>query len=179
MSRVNAWLDRLGALGVLGIGVLLFCVPFYFSTLRPAEQDLAAQRDAAERMRGRGPLRAVTPDDRAGDLVRFYALLPPLGQLPEELERVYALAQAQALELRQAEYRLEQRATGPVAYRITLPLRGSYAQVRAFLDAVLREMPLASVDALRFERERAADARLDARIHLTLHFRPGDTAERQ
>jgi len=179
VSRISEMLERLGTLGVLGIGVLLFCLPFYFSALRPAEQELAAQRAAAERLRSRGPFRAVTVDDRAADLLRFYALLPPLAQLPEELARVYALAAAARLELRQGEYRLDKRAAGPVAYRITLPTRGSYAQMRAFLDAVLREMPLASVDALRFERERAADARLDAQIQLTLHFRPGDEAERQ
>jgi hypothetical protein len=164
---------------VLGIGVLLFCLPFYFSALRPAEQELAAQRDAAERLRSRGPFRAVTADARADDLLRFYALLPPLAQLPDELARVYALAQAARLELRQGEYRLDKRAAGPVAYRITLPMHGSYAQMRAFVDAVLREMPLASVDALRFERERAADARLNAQVHLTLHFRPGDDAVRR
>lgn len=174
MSRANELLDRLGAFGVLGIGVLLFCLPFYFSALRPAEQELSAQRDAAERLRGRGPFRAVAVDDRAADLLRFYALLPPLAQLPEELGRVYALAQSARLELMQGEYRLDRRAAGPVAYRITLPIRGSYAQLRAFLDAVLREMPIASVDALRFERKRAADARLDAQVQLTLYFRPGD-----
>ena len=179
MSRVEDLLGRLGALGVLGIGVLLFCLPFYFSALRPAEQELAAQRDAAERLRSRGPFRAVTVDERADDLLRFYALLPPLAQLPEELARVYALAQAAQLDLRQGEYRLDKRAAGPIAYRITLPIRGSYAQMRGFVDAVLREMPLASVDALRFERERAADAGLNAQVHLTLHFRPGDDAVRR
>jgi hypothetical protein len=163
VSRAEDVLGRLGTLGVLGIGVLLFCLPFYFSALRPAEQELAAQRDAAERLRSRGPFRAVTADARADDLLRFYALL----------------AQAARLELRQGEYRLDKRAAGPVAYRITLPMHGSYAQMRAFVDAVLREMPLASVDALRFERERAADARLNAQVHLTLHFRPGDDAVRR
>jgi len=179
VSRVEDLLGRLGALGVLGIGVLLFCLPFYFSALRPAEQELAAQRDAAERLRSRGPFRAVTVDERADDLLRFYALLPPLAQLPEELARVYALAQAAQLDLRQGEYRLDKRAAGPIAYRIILPIRGSYAQMRGFVDAVLREMPLASVDALRFERERAADAGLNAQVHLTLHFRPGDDAVRR
>jgi len=75
----------------------------------------------------------------------------------------------------QGEYRLEKREVGPIAYRITLPIRGNYAQIRTFLDAVLREMPLASVDALRFERKKSADAQLDAQLRLTLHFRPPDS----
>jgi len=179
MSRVNQILSRLGVLGVLGIGVLMFCLPFYFGTLRPAEQALDAQRAAAERLRTRGPFRGVAVDDRAGELLRFYALLPPLEQLPEELGRVYALAQAARLELTQGEYRLDRRTSGPVAYRITLPLRGSYAQLRAFLDSVLREMPIASVDALRFERKRTGDTQLDAQVHLSLYFRPEDDGVRR
>jgi hypothetical protein len=172
VSLLNRLLARLGVLGVLGIGTLMFCLPFYFGTLRPAEQELAAQRAVAERLQSRGPFRGVAVDDRAEDLLRFYALLPPLEQLPEELGRVYAFARAARLELTQGEYRLDKRSSGPIAYRITLPIRGSYAQLRAFLDSVLREMPIASIDALRFERRRAADTQLDAQVHLTLHFRP-------
>ena len=172
MSLLNRLLARLGVLGVLGIGTLMFCLPFYFGTLRPAERELAAQQAAAERLQSRGPFRGVAVDDRAEDLLRFYALLPPLTQLPEELGRVYAFARAARLELTQGEYRLDKRSSGPIAYRITLPIHGSYAQLRAFLDSVLREMPIASIDALRFERRRAADTQLDAQVHLTLHFRP-------
>ena len=176
MSRLQAMLGKLGALGVIGLGVLAFCVPFYFTALRPAERELGAQRDAAERLRSRGPFRPVAADDRAEELRRFYGLLPPVERLTEELERVYALARAANLELLQGEYRLEQRNSGPAAYRITLPVRGSYVQVRSFLDALLREMPLASVDALRFERKKIADAQLEAQLRLTLHFRPRDEA---
>jgi hypothetical protein len=176
VNRVNELLGRLGTLGVLGLGVLLFCLPFYFSALRPAERALAAQRDAAARLHDRGPFRGVAVDDRADDLLRFYAQLPPLEQLPEALGQLYALARAAKLELLQGEYRLERRAAGPVAYRITLPTHGSYAQVRAFVDAVLREMPVASIDSLRFERKKAGEAQLDAQIRLTLHFRPSADA---
>jgi len=177
VNRLQALLGRLGTAGVLGLGVLFFCVPFYLTALRPAQQELAAQHEAAERLRGRGPFRPVAVDDRADDLRRFYALLPPVERLTEELERVYALARAAGLELMQGEYRLEKRNSGPLAYRITLPVRGNYGQIRAFLDAVLKDMPVASVDALRFERKKIADQQLDAQLRLTLHFRPRDDAD--
>jgi hypothetical protein len=162
---------------VIGLGVLFFCVPFYFSALLPVERELAAQRESAERLRTRAPFRPVSAEDRADDLRRFYGLLPPVERLNEELERIYTLAQAARLDLMQGEYRLEKRSAGPVAYRITLPVRGSYAQVRSFLDAVLREVPIASVDGLRFERKRIADSQLDAQLRLTLHFRPREDGE--
>lgn len=178
MSRIQLVLARIGALGVIGLGVLAFCIPFYFSAVRPAERELAAQREVAERLRSRTPFRPVSVDDRADELRRFYGLLPPVERLNEELERVYALARAVNLELAQGEYRLEKRSAGPIAYRITLPVRGGYTQLRAFVDAVLRDVPIASVDGLRFERKKIGDSQLDAQLRLTLHFRPagdGDT----
>jgi hypothetical protein len=33
-------------------------------------------------------------------------------------------------------------------------------------------MPVASVDALRFERKKALDAQLEAQVRLTIHARP-------
>ncbi len=171
MSRTNALLARLGLPGVLGIGVLLAAAGFYFSAVVPAERDNEAQRLAAERLRARTPFQPVIAGDREEELQRFYALFPPIERLSDELEDLYGLARAAKLELAQGEYRLDKGA-GLWSYRVTLPVRGSYAQVRAFVGAVLREKPIASVDALRFERKKAGDPTLDAQLRLTVHFRP-------
>ncbi len=174
MSRVHALLRRLGAAGVLGIGVLFFCVPFYFSAVRPVEAEARIARAAAERLRTRSAYTPVAGDARAEELRRFYALFPRLDQLPAQLERIYGLARASRLELLQAEYRLERRGDGLVPYRITLPLRGTYPQVRDFVGATLQSVPNASIDALRFERKNPGDAQLDAQVRLTVYFRPNN-----
>lgn len=173
MKMLRVFLGRLGAPGVLGLGVLLFCLPFYFSSLRPAERELDARRAAAERARLPGPARAVGLDSRAEQLEAFYALFPPIERLGGELERLYALARSSGLDLLQGEYRVEKRPAGLLAYRITLPVRGSYSQVRGFAGAVLTKMPVASIDGLRFERKKSADAQLDAQFRITIHFQPG------
>lgn len=180
MRHLRFFLGRLGAAGVLGLGVLLFCVPFYFTALRPAERELDAKRVAAERQRVRAPVRQVGLDSRAEQLEAFYALFPPVERLGGELDRLYGLARGSGLELLQGEYRVEKRPAGLIAYRITLPVRGSYAQVRSFAGAVLTKMPIASIDGLRFERKKSADAQLDAQLRITVHFQParegpGDT----
>ena len=110
--------------------------------------------------------------DRAEDLQRFYGLFPPVSRLPDELERVYGLARDAKLEIRQGEYRLESRGSGLVSYRVTLPIRGTYPQVRQFIGAALKDMSIASVDTLRFERKRVGEAELDGQVRLTIHFRP-------
>ena len=87
-------------------------------------------------------------------------------------QRIYALARDARLELLQAEYRLDRRGDGLVPYRITLPLRGTYGQVRDFVGATLQSFPNASIDGLRFERKNPGDAHLDAQVRLTVYFRP-------
>ena len=171
-ARLNAMLRRLGMPGVLGIGVLLACAGFYFTALAPAEQEASAQRIALERLRARTPYQPVSTGGRADELRRFYQLFPPAGELSEELERLHRLARSSGLDLAQGEYRLERRPSGLWAYRVTLPVRGNYAQFRGFLGAVLKDMPIASIDALRFERKRAADQQLEAQVRVTLHARP-------
>lgn len=175
-ARLNALLRQLGAAGVLGIGVLLACAAFWVSALKPMQAQLAAQRSAQEQLRARTPYQPVSGGGRAEELRRFYELFPPAANLNAELERLHRLARAARLELAQGEYRLERRAAGLWSYRVTLPVRGSYPQVRNFLSAVLKDMPTASIEALRFERKKAADAQLEAQLRLTLYARPsGDS----
>ena len=171
-SRLNALLERLGIAGVLGIGVLLACAAFWTSALKPATEELAAQRAAHERMRARTPYQPVSGGGRADELRRFYNLFPAAAGLTGELERLHRLARGARLELAQGEYRLERRATGLWAYRVPLPVRGSYSEVRNFVSAVLKDMPTASIDAVRFERKKAAEAQLEAQLRLTLYARP-------
>ncbi|MBI4207139.1 MAG: type 4a pilus biogenesis protein PilO [Betaproteobacteria bacterium] len=177
MRRVHALLDALGAAGVLGLGVLVSCAFFYFTVMAPAERELAAQRSAAERFKARSPYQPVSTDARADKLRQFQNLFPPVETLSDQVERLYSLAHNAKLELRQGEYRLEARGSGLTAYRITLPVRGSYREVRDFVSAVLAEMPITSVDTLRFERKKPSESQLEAQLRLTIYFRSQDGIE--
>jgi hypothetical protein len=170
-ARLERWLRRLGPAGVLGIGVLLACAGFWSDALAPLEEQVRAERTALDRLRNRTPYQPVS-NGREEELQRFYSLFPAVAQLGGEVERLHAFARKSGLELAQGEYRLERRAEGLWAYRITLPVRGSYSQFRGFLSAVLDGMPVASLDALRFERKKALDAQLEAQVRLTIHARP-------
>ena len=171
-ALLRAPLQTLGPAGVLGIGVLFFCLPLYLSSVRPAQRELETRRAAAERLHTRTSYKPVSGDLRTEELRRFYALFPPVEQLPSELDRIYGLARKAKLELMQGEYRLDKRASGLISYRITLPLRGAYPQVREFIGLALQSVPNASIDGLRFERKKAGDAQLDAQVRLTVYFRP-------
>jgi hypothetical protein len=171
-ARINALLRRLRAAGILGLGVLLACAGFWVSALTPLQREVAAQRAALERLRSRTPLQPVGAHAREAELRRFYALFPASTGLSDELERMHRLARGAGVELAQGEYRLERHPAGLWAYRVTLPVRGSYPQLRQFLGALLKDMPIASLDALRFERKKVAEAQLEAQLRITLHVRP-------
>lgn len=170
-ARLERSLRRLGAAGVLGIGVLLAGVGFYLQALAPLERTVREERATLERLRARTSRQPASARD-AQDLAGFYALFPSTAGLGAEVERLHAMARKNGLELLQGEYRLEQRPEGLWAYRITLPVRGGYGQFRAFLSAVLTGMPVASIDALRFERKQALDTQLEAQIRMTVYVRP-------
>ena len=166
MRRLRRLLDALGPAGVAGLGVLLFCVPFYFSAFAPAQAEL--ERRSAKKI-------PVTEkfEEPGAELERFYDRFPRVDRLHGELESLYAHARSSNVQLLQGEYRLESSAGGLTAYHVTLPVRGSYPQLRQFVGRVLRDMPTASLDALRFERKKAADAQLEAQVRLTIYLRKG------
>jgi hypothetical protein len=159
-ARLEALLRRLGLAGIAGVGVLLACAGFYASALAPLEAEAAAQRLALERLKARTAHRPIASSGRADDLRRFYSLFPPAAQLTDEVERLHALARRSGLDLAQGEYRLERRAAGLWAYRVTLPARGSYNQFRDFVGAV------------RFERKKAVESQLEGQLRLTIYARP-------
>jgi hypothetical protein len=172
-------LEGLGPAGVISLGVLLFCAYFHFSAVQPLERELVAQRTAAERLKARSPAQLERVPDKADEVRRFYELFPPVSRLPAELEHVYALARDAGLQIQQGEYRLESRGVGLLPYRVTFPMKGTYGEIRQFVGTTLKEMPIASVDALRFERKKVGDAQLEGQVRLTIHFRrEGDDAPR-
>ena len=74
--RLNALLRRLGAAGIVGLGVLIACAAFYVSAVVPREDDAAAQRLALERLKARTPQRPTATSARADELRRFYGMFP-------------------------------------------------------------------------------------------------------
>jgi len=180
MRELRRLPETLGAAGVLGLGVLVSCAVFYLTAVRLAERELEAQRAAEVRLKSRSPYQPVSATNSAeAELLRFQNLFPAVERLPDELENLYAVARNAKLELQQGEYRLESRGQGLTAYRVTLPVRGTYSQIREFIGSVLEDLPIVSVDALRFERKKVGDAQIEAQVRLTIHFRPLAAGESQ
>jgi hypothetical protein len=179
MKRLQPLLRSLGRFGNTGLFILLFCVVFYLSAVKPAETDIAAQRVAALNVKSRSPYKPLATDKRGEDLRRFQNLFPTTDKIPIEVEKLWMTASAYQIDLPQGEYRLESGGLGLVRYHITLPVRATYTQLRSFINFVLKEIPTASIDGLRFQRKNISETLLDAQIELTLYFRSAGTAVAQ
>jgi hypothetical protein len=178
MRQVRQLLRALGPFGVIALGILLFCAAFYWNTVKPAETEIAAQREAVQRLKSRASYKpvAVAVDRRSDELRRFQNLFPASDKIPAEVEKLWLTATEYNINLEKGEYRLESTGVGLARYRVTLPMRASYAQIRNFINFILKEIPTASIDGLRFERKKISETQLEAQIRLTLYFRSAGNA---
>lgn len=158
------------ALGVLNIA-------FYFSAARPAqEQKIKLQQEAefaVEKARraakgGQRPA-ALTPSQ---ELARFNAFFPPLSDAHKWIGEIYAAARGEKLTLERGDYKVLREANGSLArYQITLPLKGTYPQIRRFIVEVLEEIPPAALDDVSIRREKIGDSQIEARVKISLYMK--------
>lgn len=156
----------LGWPGVLGLGLLVSVAGFYVSTLAPQQSQLDGLRQETMQLRQQAKTSADdAPQAPAEKLAVFYAFFPPSKNLPDMLDKIFAAAKRQSLVLEHGEYGVfKDGVGGMMRYQITLPVRGSYPQIRKFVDAALGEVPALSLDSIQFERRKIGDAMVEAKL---------------
>lgn len=173
LARLRERAERLGVPGVIGITLIAFCVTAWASTLLPAYEALRALEKEADKAQRRTSTRsqAIAPLNAAVQLETFYAFFPGATSTPEWLGRIHALAARAGLTLATGEYTVARASlTRLMRYEMTLPVEGTYPQVRGFLSAVLAEIPAAVVEEVSLKRESADAARIQARLRITLYL---------
>lgn len=173
--KLRSAAEWLGWRGLLG-GTLLLASVIMAATAVPARiGDLHEAEAEVEGLRARlklsGPNARKGGGTREDQLANFYAFFPGATTLPDWLERIYAAAERAGVKLEAGEYKLVQERNWKLdRYQVTLPVRGSYAQVRRFMAEVLGEIPVASLDEVGFRRDAVGSAVLDARVRLTVYM---------
>jgi Tfp pilus assembly protein PilO len=174
IAELREEVERLGWPGVAGAGLAAAAAALWFSAVAPLGEEAARLRAEAERLHERyraGRTLAREKPGAAEQLAAFYAYFPPPQSSPEWLGRIHAAAEAKGLQLVAGEYKLERRADSKLArYQITLPVQGSYAQVRGFVGEVLAAVPAAVLEEVTLKRESVDSPKVEARIRLTLYL---------
>jgi len=103
------------------------------------------------------------------ELEAFYAYLPAHQLIPDQLKQLAAAAEKHGLVLEKADYKAQQEdAARFLRYQVTLPLKGTYPDVRDFIARALLELPTLTLDSVAFRRERIDSKEVEARIHFVL-----------
>lgn len=174
--RIYAWwlrrlAHRLGWSGMLGMLLLAASAIVFGLAVKNEEARLQQIEHQATSLRARIQEAArggITLNGAEAQLVEFYDFFV-FDQLTGWLEKIYVAATKQGLTLEQGQYRTALDKTGKlIRYEITLPVKGSYVQIRGFIDAVLMEVPVAALEDVGFKREMIDSPGVEAHIKFTL-----------
>jgi hypothetical protein len=174
---LQASIDSLGWPGVAGLGLLAFCLVVYLSALLPAQHRLAEMLAQAgslrEQLAKSKTMQMAIPAPEAR-LTDFYHFFPAHVATPDQLEKLYAAAEASGIALEQGDYRpVSGKSDKLERYQITLPVRGSYTQIRKFIGRLLADLPAASLDGVSFQRQKISDTQVESQIKFTLYREGG------
>lgn len=158
-----AALERLGKPGILGLGVLLFCLSFYLGHVAPAQLEMTRlQRETAR-------LTASYPASEPGNAVLPPRQLPSFATATDSLKAVYALAERHGLKPERGSYQINDK-DGRQRLEASLPLQGSYPSLRAFLHEVLALPAAPALDELVLQRQKSSDTVIEANLRLSIYF---------
>jgi Tfp pilus assembly protein PilO len=166
--------SRLRARGISGLALLVVAAGIAFAMLLPAQRRLEQLRSDVGSLRAQLKAsgdNASVPPPRATQLETFYAFFPNVESLPDWVGRVHTAAARNDLVLESGDYLLERRKGARLAeYQVTLPVRGSYAQIRGFVAEVLDKVPAAALDDIVIKRENIGAPALEARIRFIVYL---------
>lgn len=94
------------------------------------------------------------------------------GDRGELLKIVFAEAADAGISLPQGDYNLAPDVEGSYGkLQISLPVKGTYKQIRAFTTGLLEKLPPLSLDEISFRRESIKSATVEARVRMTLYLK--------
>lgn len=168
---VRKSMPLLGIPGVVALGMLIMCIAFYFSAVRPLQQRIDAVKLSVLLAGTEGTDGRTAPRSPAAQLEEFYRFFPGERNSPKWLGRMAEVAAQCGLSLNHGEYAVIEDKVGRLSrYRISLPVEGQYLQIRKFLALLATEMPMMALENVQFERKDIATSAVQAKIRLVLYF---------
>lgn len=144
------------------------CALWYLAAIAPARARLEQVRHAAAQRQATA-VPGAAAGGPASELANFYARFPSQDAFPDALDGLLKTAAQHALTVQQGDYTVTRAPAGKlVRFEVMLPLRGSYPQVRTFLNALAHDVPGMALENAQFERRDVAEPVLDVKLRLVL-----------
>ena len=169
LQRGNPLLYAMAALCLLASVMCLLLVPAWQGQLQTLQSGLQ-QAQVATQQHNTPAAPALSQDQR--NLEAFLANLGDAKHAEQELQSLFAMARGLEIGLPQGQYKMACEDTALFCnYRVQFPVKGTYSQLRTFIEEFLQVMPALSLDELSLKRETVADDELEARLGMTLVVR--------
>jgi hypothetical protein len=171
--RIRRNAHAFGWPGAAAILLLVLYTCFVFFVRNPLQGRIVTLQQEAATLRALSSVKSreqkiLNPADQ---LVEFYRFFPKQDTVSDWMEKLYAAAMQQGLNVEQGEYRLaHDRNSKNTRYDIVLPLKGGYLQIRKFIAQALAEVPTLSLDGISFARQKIGDSTVDAQLRFTLYL---------
>lgn len=178
-SQQLRWqLARLGTTGKIGMGLLVVAGIFFVGAVLP-------ERSSLEKLKSRAEiLRIQSQDSDSGDkpvaekklsndqaLQAFYEFFPRFDSSPFWIRELVRVAQKQGVEINSTDFRLTfERDWRLSRYEIILPVKGRYAQIRAFIADSLEAVPTMAITGVSMKRDDIQTTQLEVRLEANLYL---------
>ena len=177
LSRIGQRLrNELGTLGLAAVVLLAASLAFLHGVIRPLEEESARldaklDRMGGTRRAGGSPfVRTAAAEDK---VARFYRFFTREESATDWLARIQNIGEQVGVRMRSADYRLDPTRSRLDRYQISFPVAGTYAQVRAFIENALNDIPVLSLDRVTLRRKRVGDPQVEADVVMTLYLLRG------
>ena len=165
---LNRLVRALGWPGLAGLAALVLAAIAVMAGQRWDAQAAALLAEARElRTRARPAAAAATAPV---SVLQWQAALPAPGDRQQRLADLLELSLRLNLTGARTEHRLS-TSEGLERLRVSMPLTGSYGQIRHFVGAALAHDPALSLDAVKLRRASPMAADVDAELQWSLHGR--------
>lgn len=163
---------RLGKLGLAGVGLSMLALIYSAAVLAPLHSrsiELRNQMAELKNAKEHVPPELVKANANVERAKAFRNFFPEPNDANYWIGKLYKIAEKEKLQLPHGDYRSSETGDNfPRQLKISLPVRGSYAQIRRFAMGVLADIPFVSLDDVTFQRSDVAASSLEAQITFTL-----------
>lgn len=171
LDMFRFYLGRLGRAGLAGLVMLLAALAYEYAVVLPREAAVEAQHLRNQQSRQE----TAALQAREMEAASAAGAKPPMAPAATDaLRRLFDAAEHAGLGLDRGEYRLtEVKEANLRRYQLSLPVMGSYPDIRAFVTEALNADPALALGAISLRRDSIEAAELEAQLSFTLFLDSG------
>jgi len=168
---------RLGVAGKIGLSLFVVAIIFYIGAVLPQDREVKVLKQHVETIKGRSPLQ-INGKPGAGRriggdqaLKEFYDFFPRIDSSPFWIGELVRVAEIHEVEINSSDFHMTLGEGSSLArYEMTLPIYGSYPQIRAFIADALISVPAMAITGINIKRRDVKSNQLEVGLKVSLYL---------